>query len=356
MNLMNHSELGGFFTHLEDSLLVPGKIAKNLGIDVNISLNGEQLFSFDGKICVLTVGNRDLNEIVYKSGVLGIDAEFIPSSTLRVIKGTINLSGGERLLLSSTDENFALWFSKLCSLFEEKIYLIPDTNFVRRNYYSNFFREILTNMHREVLFGIPRLVILETEANFNLNKETRGGPPSYANPLKKLKFENEREKRGIKRRISFQTMQEIILMRKDGAHILPKLDATLYHSFLPIAGEGHADILIRQEIGNFIEYLRKSDPKTQIIFIASDVMNSMAASAEDINTLLLYSLIEERIKVGYSCLARVIINTAIQLGNCDCFVKYGNKEGILNCTGMWTGKTVDQWQNGKIRIEKSGFT
>lgn len=51
-------------------------------------------------------------------------------------------------------------------------------------------------------------------------------------------------------------MQEIILMRKDGAHILPKLDTTLYSS-LPIAGEGHADILIRQEIGNFIEYLRK---------------------------------------------------------------------------------------------------
>ena len=58
---------------------------------------------------------------------------------------------------------------------------------------------------------------------------------------------------------------------------------------------------------------------------------------------------------SYYSLARVIVNTAVQFGNCDCIIKYGDNVGNIRCEGMWSGKTINQWQKGKTHIEKSGF-
>ena len=55
----------------------------------------------------------------------------------------------------------------------------------------------------------------------------------------------------------------------------------------------------------------------------------------------------------YTKLAKLIFNTAIQFGECNCIIKYNNKIEKFRLIGMWNGKSTYDWQNDFLMKDNS---
>lgn len=86
-------------------------------------------------------------------------------------------------------------------------------------------------------------------------------------------------------------------------------------------------------------------------------MNSLAATAEDLNTIYFYRL-EDRIRsnISYEDLTTLIFNTAVHFEECNLTLRGGNSEKHFRCTGMWPGKSVYDWQNKHIIIDRTAIS
>ena len=129
------------------------------------------------------------------------------------------------------------------------------------------------------------------------------------------------------------------------------------HSFSSKAGEGVADTWIRKEITNNIADLRattivtKNIPETSAeLFLTCDLMNALAAVAEDINTVYFYRIEDEdhRLKPDHESLALLVVNTAIQFDECECSIASPQKKLTKKYCASWPGKSGLDWQDSFV--------
>jgi hypothetical protein len=82
-------------------------------------------------------------------------------------------------------------------------------------------------------------------------------------------------------------------------------------------------------------------------------MNAFAASAEDITTLF-FSRSEEAIKYSLEReipqLAELLIAAAINFGSIRMIANYLDKRTEFTIDGMWSGKTIPEWENDCVLI------
>jgi hypothetical protein len=178
---------------------------------------------------------------------------------------------------------------------------------------------------------LSRLGILEVESLYNRSKPSETAPRDEAPQKDKDSYTQNEKRKAKERRIAFQSMGEILSMKNDGAEILPASDMSLIRSFSQEAGKGNADVLIRKEISNskpdYVGSKQISDGElktSNIAFLTCDLMNSLAAIAEDLNTIYFYRLEDSRLEdsrqlipIFHDRLAWLVFNTAIHFEECD---------------------------------------
>jgi hypothetical protein len=321
--------------------------------NINVSYQSIELFRYEEEYMHLLFPasnglkgemKNDLKEILDKSGMYDLEVEFNPSSeaNIDINNRRITLPDGTDILSStrSSDPSFRRWFQQACSLLGSQVHLIPDTNVTRRMYYTNYLRNLLVEDPDRITIALSRLEILEVESMYN----------------RAIKKEAEKDIR-----IAFQSMGEILSMKKDGAKVLPVSDLSLVSSFSQQAGKGNADAWIRKEISSSKSDLVGSkrisggELKTSnIAFLTCDLMNSLAANAEALNVIYFYRL-EDSVTSGQTIdhhrLSWLIFNTAIHFGECDIIVQGRGIEQRYRCKGIWSGKSVYEWQNNYIEVE-----
>ncbi|HET7390515.1 MAG TPA: hypothetical protein VFJ51_06805 [Nitrososphaeraceae archaeon] len=334
----------------------------DIDFSVQVLYNGSTLYEFDASDSTLTLtASSDLKnhtiEVVDKSGIYNLEVEFnpIPTYEFKTNNGIISLSNGNTFYTKNRtyNDDFGPWFSSLCLLLGEKIHLIPDTNFFQRRYYTNYIKNIhALNGNKDKLFlKIPRLEIIEVENKFNRNK------------VSQKETEDKKKQKEMEVRRAFHTMAEILSMKKDGAEILSNVDLSMLQSFTPLSGQGFADTWIRREISNNMSSLqwqnvvrRDEIERSNAIFLTCDLMNALAANAENLNTFYFHRLDEDKVKLGfeaYGKLASLIINTAILFGECDSVIKSQTREENIKYKGAWNGKHPSEWQNNIIIYKRA---
>jgi hypothetical protein len=213
-------------------------------------------------------------------------------------------------------------------------YLIPDTNFIYRHYCSNVLYRHLGSDFNQLIFRLPRLVILEIEKRGNLASEERS-----------------RDKR-----LAFYAVREIeFLKQKANFELLSNIDASLMSSFTEKAGRKLIDMWIRKEIHDNIDrgYLGRHG---DAIFLTCDLMNALAAEAEGLNTCYFSWLPQDSFFVEDDnseqlfdlILATAIIFEEIKL---DVILVGDTVHRSLILRGMWNGKTTSQWFTDCIQVE-----
>lgn len=75
-----------------------------------------------------------LVEAIDRTGLYPLEFEFNSQGT-GVYEGSHN---NVKTLDKLNINDFVVWFDGICSSLGNKIYLVPDTNFLRRHYYNNF--------------------------------------------------------------------------------------------------------------------------------------------------------------------------------------------------------------------------
>ena len=156
-------------------------------------------------------------------------------------------------------------------------------------------------------------------------------------------------------------------MKREGAEVLPEPEIPLLESFSRAAGTGFADHWIRREIS---EYAKRQTAvferdksgnvvnadRPVIVFITSDIMNALVANSEGLTTIYFSRKEDDIINLGfgeYTKLSKLIFNTAIQFGECNCIIKYNNKIEKFRLIGMWNGKSTYDWQNDFLMKDNS---
>jgi hypothetical protein len=347
--------------------------AQDISFDVEVFHNGNTLYRFEASdsMLITTASNDfkdDVTEVIDRSGMYNVEVEFnpVPHNGFGLHGGNIVIADATEVPAKNrTDNNFADWFSHLCLSLGEKIHLIPDTSFFRRCYYSNYIKDVLhTDINKNnLLLKIPRLEILDLENRFNSNKANKTVEKNILKlPLQfpNKAIEEKAHQRDKESRIAFNTIAEILSMKNNGAELLPDVEVSLLQSFSPLAGRGLTDAWIRREISNALSSLgvqdkaRRNDKVERsdtVVFLTCDLMNALAAIAENFNTFYFLRIEEDKISLGfdiYRRLALLIINTAIQFEQCDCVITTRSQTHKLRFRGMWKGKTVYDWKNNAI--------
>ena len=84
-------------------------------------------------------------------------------------------------------------------------------------------------------------------------------------------------------------------------------------------------------------------------------MNALVATAENIPTIYFSRTEDDAVYVkGFTIptFVPLFFNTAIQLGECDCFIDTNDRNKTFKLRGMWAGKTMYNWQNDQIKMEE----
>jgi hypothetical protein len=96
---------------------------------------------------------------------------------------------------------------------------------------------------------------------------------------------------------------------------------------------------------------------SNMAFLTCDLMNSLAAIAEDLNTIYFYRLEDTKFTLtgvgGYEKLSWLIFNTAIHFEECGIAIRGKGKGRQHKCNGVWPGKSVYDWQNHIVDIVSS---
>lgn len=238
--------------------------------------------------------------------------------------------------------------------------LVPDTNFIKRNYYSNYLKDIVLANSSAITMMIPRLVILEIENIYNRNhkislKQVKGGVSSINDKI--LRAEGNV-------RTAFQSMSEIVSIRKDGGLIIPRIDLSLmsafvrstpekdedYISFSEASGRGFADAWIRQEFSEFLKHVSDSFDPDSIFFLTCDLMNALTANAEDLNIFYFYR--RDDFSFDTKKVPSLLYNTAIHFNYCQIKLSQKGRNQDYRLIGMWNGKMPEDWNDKKLQHEE----
>jgi hypothetical protein len=304
-------------------------------------------------------------EIIDRTGLYPPDVEFSsPNSEVN----TMNHDSVRNLDLQKT-QDFVTWFDTISSSVGTHIFLILDTNVIRRHYYSNFLLDILSRsrLKNTLRILIPRLVILEIENKYN-RSSGEDEEKSVRKEEKEKKKQNEdphleiytEYMKGKERRLGLSSIKEVISIKKNAGVTNPKISSSLLEPFSRASGSKFADHWIRKEIQEFMSTLhgveKRNDQgevfieKSNGILLTCDIMNSLAAVSENINTFYILRRETPELRISSpSLFANLVYNTAIQFGECTCQIEY-HQEETFKVTGMWKGKTTYDWLTDKLLI------
>lgn len=282
----------------------------------------------------------DLLTSLDRVGALSLVTEYSPASATEIIaSGTLENIGRS---MKTVDEGWTDWFMEVLHIEGDVVYLIPDTNLISRHYCSNVLLPLLgEERFRQLKFRLPRLVVLEVESRCN------------------------RSKHGTKdKRLAFYAAKEILFLKRYHAVLLPQLNISLLEGFSRIAGSQprFTDAWIRREIHDFMreEIKRRRQISVEgardlsfgVIFLTCDLMNALAASAEDIPTLYFSRIRNGKISFrDHSQLVELIIDTAITFGEIKMKLTQANKHKVsLLIKGIWSPKTPIDWETDSVEI------
>src|SRR5919106_1920954 len=296
----------------------------------------------------------DVVEIIDRTGLYPLEVEFnFPKSDV----DTSNRDSVRNIDMQSI-QDFVTWFDTMCSSVGTHIFLIPDTNVLRRHYYSNFLLDIISRSRLEdtLRILIPRLVILEIENKYN-RSSSEDKEKKNQNRDTDSEIYNGYIK-GKERRLGLSSIKEVISIKKNGGLTNSRISSSLLESFSRASGSKYADHWIRKEIQEFISTLHGVEKrntngevfieKSNAILLTCDIMNSLVAVSENINTF--YVLRNEPPELTISSpsfFANLVYNTAIHSGECTCRIVYRQEE-TFDVIGMWRGKTTYDWLTDKI--------
>ena len=201
----------------------------------------------DSTLSVLAPEEQQTKEKLDRSRMYELEVEFNPASEagIQIENRRLELPNGTNIPIKirTSDPSFRTWFQQACGLLGTKVYLIPDTNVIRRMYYTNYLRPILVgDTSRSMAIDISRLVVLEIESMYNRNKSKKNPPPESA-LKKKDEYEESEKRRELEIRTAFQSMGEILSMKNDGARLLPKADMSLINIFQVRCRKGYCRCL-----------------------------------------------------------------------------------------------------------------
>ncbi|MGC1930734.1 MAG: hypothetical protein WA667_17325 [Candidatus Nitrosopolaris sp.] len=238
---------------------VDGSLPKTSELSVEVFHENTSLFKFQDSTSVLEITSPpelrdDVIQAIDRCGLYNLEVEFILGMQDNM-RSSNSENGSSITRKNRTDHGFKSWFGSVQSSLANKVYLIPDTNFLRRQYYSNYIKKISGRDKMPMFMRIPRLGILEVENKYNRNKP--GNRPEVDVKQTKEKFDNKERERAKERRIAFQTMSEFLSIKQNGGDILQHFDMSLLQSFNSGAGKDNADAWIRKEISNNLDNLRK---------------------------------------------------------------------------------------------------
>jgi hypothetical protein len=282
---------------LEDSYMKPGSYHRNIVDSIIIESKDDTLLEYEythGKITKVNDKYKsELGEVLEKSGMYDLNYEFTPNNLLNLKpnNGSYVLNDGSDFLKKiESHMDYEGWFQMIFKCFQH-VLLIPDTNFLLNCYYSNYFKKIAQKNKPRVIFALSRLTLLEVERIHNeiakiikplerklVNNEI---PEKELENAKKSFEENRRQMR-----LGFQAIGEIGEMIRDGASLIP-YNENLIKSFPRSSGVAFADSSIRLEIDEYAKEVRKQG--NDIIFLTSDLLNSLMSVAENMNTLYIYN-------------------------------------------------------------------
>jgi hypothetical protein len=244
----------------------------------------------------------------------------------------------------------------------EKIIFVPDTNVVRRHYYTNFFRKTFVVNPKPAWLNVSRLAILEIENSYNRNstsadKQSRQHDTANKNETKL--FEARKEMR-----LNIYAMSEILKMLGEGAEMLTLVDKELISQ--AVSGSHSADLWIRREIledkdklqGEADDLEKKGEGPATVydyFFMTCDRMNALCAAAEGIDSLYISRIEEPEIvlaKGHYANLTELLIELTVAFGDCRCVSKYSSgAEATIQLSSWWPEKSLSEWKDRIVMID-----
>ena len=228
--------------------------------------------------------------------------------------------------ISTTSQSFDEWFVKLT----ENTILIPDTNTILNrtitslSYISSF--SILDN----TVIQIPRLAILEMERKANESKD------------KKL----------LQKRKTFLGYVELMELKNHGAEPMRELDRETLFDFSNISGTANTDVLIRREIKDAKRRDREVETDNAYTLITSDMVNSLSAIAEGIDTIYISKIPDwnKKIRKGdLSQITKFLITSAVLSEK----ISINSSSGNFEILGMWDGKNNTDWFEQRVLLTNS---
>ena len=230
--------------------------------------------------------------------------------------------------LESSD--WKTWFLEKTS----RKYLVPDTNFIYRHYYSNVLARHLGEDFGNLIFRLPRLAILEIERRGNNAKEGSAD-----------------------KRLSFYAAREVRLLRSNNNFdLLPNIDTLLFSTFSEKAGRQLVDMWIRKEIHDFVEGMEgyTNMSAKDVVFLTCDLMNALAAESEGLNTCYFSKKDQQSFSVDNDNMRQLfdlILASTMILGKIrvDIVLADDVVHESITLEGIWNGKTTSQWYSDCIK-------
>lgn len=287
--------------------------------------------------------SKTLMDTFNRCGIVDLSCEYYPSRLTPeqgVKYDSISLAG------------FDAWFQKIL---ENKQEIFIDTNII---IYRTLSRVLLNRMStfQEIArrIRIPRLVLLELEAKYGRAKDDykRSTEALYAleieestqktrkTALKKPKIQKSREEHEREVSLMLSAQIEVQRLKALGGQItFSPLSAELLAAYYNHAGKGFADAFIRKEIldstGGGIPF--------RAIFFTRDLMNALAACAENLDTFYFSNADPDRshFDVSNDQIVDVIIETAVAFGEIHLDGLVPRKHVVLR--GMWPTKSNIDW-------------
>ncbi len=228
--------------------------------------------------------------------------------------------------ISTTSQSFDEWFEKLT----ENTILIPDTNTILNRTITSLSYISSFNILDNTVIQIPRLAILEMERKANESKD------------KKL----------LQKRKTFLGYVELMDLKNHGAQPMRELDRETLFDFSNISGTANTDVLIRREIKDAKLRDKEIEIDNDYTLITSDMVNSLSAIAEGIDTIYISKIPDwnKKIRKGdLSQITKFLITSAVLSEK----ISINSSSGNFEILGIWDGKNNTDWFEQRILLKNS---
>jgi hypothetical protein len=253
----------------------------------------------------------------------------------------LRISGAVPLQFTFTDHNTSeqkeYWGTNATELFSKKVEGMERKFFLDTNVLMNCVFSSLELANSLVipyaLFEIPRLSILEMERMANKEKKDN-------------KITDENLLAGLKKRKAMIGFSELLYLRNKGVSQMPELPLETLTAFNNISGNEVSDAWIRKEIKLRMPAL---GPYSIFpIFITGDLVNSMAAVAEGIDSVYISKKLGEDPKnLNAEQLARFIE----YLGTMFQTISINDNTKKIIIKGFWSGISISDLNTHTVLID-----